>query len=70
MKKNRPCLPMQKEPKSAGKLLSSNGGELNEMMMGSVIAKMREGGNAKRVASKADGTEQLQSYKIGGWTHS
>ena len=47
-----------------------DGGELNEMMMGSVIAKMREGGNAKRVASKADGTEQLQSYKIGGWTHS
>jgi len=40
------------------------------MMMGSILEKMQKGGNAKRVASKADGTEQLQEYKIGGWTHS
>ena len=70
MKKNRPCLPMQKVPKSAGKLLSVDGGELDNMMLGSVISKVQEGGNAKRVARKADGTEKLQAYKIGGWTHS
>ena len=28
MAKERPCLPMQKVPKSAGKLLSTLGGEL------------------------------------------
>ena len=70
MNKKITGLPTQKAPKKGGNLLSSDGGELDKMMMGSILEKMQKGGNAKRVASKADGTEQLQEYKIGGWTHS
>lgn len=70
MDKKITALPTQKTPKKGGNLLSSDGGELDKMMMGSILEKMQKGGNAKRIASKADGTEQLQEYKIGGWTHS
>lgn len=63
-------LPKQKASKKGGNLLSSDGGELDKMMMGSLLEKMQKGGDARRVASKADGTEKLQEYKIGGWTHS
>ena len=50
----------------------ANGGEsaLDNIMLSSMEQKMTKGGDAKRVVSKADGTEKLQSYKRGGWTHS
>jgi hypothetical protein len=35
-----------------------------------MVEKMRKGGNAKRNASKADGSESMQEYKMGGWTSS
>ena len=68
-KKSRGLKP-QKMTKQKAKLLMRSGGELDDMMLGSVVEKMRKGGKAKRLASKADGTEKLQEYKMGGWTHS
>jgi hypothetical protein len=64
----------QKITRQKSKLLCrmANGGEsaLDNIMLSSMEQKMTKGGDAKRVVSKADGTEKLQSYKRGGWTHS
>ena len=49
MAKKRPCLPKQKMSRQKTKLLMRSGGELDEIMMSSVIEKMRQGGNAKRI---------------------
>ena len=65
----RQCLPKQKLSRQKSKLLMRSGGELEEIMMNSVIEKMNKGGNAKRVVAK-NGVEKLQAYKLGGWTHS
>jgi hypothetical protein len=64
-------LPHQKMTKQQSKLLCKRaGGELDDIMSGSMVEKMRKGGNAKRNASKADGSESMQEYKMGGWTSS
>jgi hypothetical protein len=65
-------MPSQKITKQKSKLLcKQKGGELDDMMYGSMIEKMRKGGNAKRNAYKAEsGKETMQEYKIGGWTSS
>jgi|TARA_R110000796_G_scaffold15740_5_gene49965 hypothetical protein len=62
----------QKLTKQKSKLLCREaGGELDDLMFGSMIEKMTKGGNAKRNAFKADTHEEsLQDYKIGGWTAS
>mgnify|MGYP003116284895 CR=1 FL=1 len=70
MAKKRPCLPKQKMSRQKTKLLMRSGGELDEIMMSSVIEKMRQGGNAKRVVRDAEtGYESKQAYKLGGGTH-
>ena len=48
------------------KLLCREGGELDDAMLGSMVEKMRKGGDAMRYASKADGSTQKQAYKMGG----
>ena len=65
-------MPSQKMTKQKSKLLCKQvGGELDDMMYGSMVEKMRKGGNAKRNAYKAEsGKETMQEYKIGGWTSS
>jgi hypothetical protein len=64
-------LQYQKLTKQRAKLLcKQGGGELDDMMYGSMVEKMRKGGNAKRNVSKADGSESMQEYKMGGWTSS
>jgi hypothetical protein len=40
-------------------------------MSGSLVEKMRKGGNGKRNGYKVEsGKETMQEYKIGGWTSS
>jgi len=69
MKKQR--LQHQKLTKQKSKLLcKQGGGELDDIMYGSMVEKMRKGGNAKRNVAKADGSESMQEYKMGGWTSS
>lgn len=47
-----------------------SGGELEEIMMSSIIEKMNRGGNAKRIVRDAEsGIESKQAYKLGGGTH-
>ena len=68
----REGLKRQKLTKQRSKLLCKKaGGELDDLMFGSMVEKMQKGGNAKRNAFKG-GTHQesLQDYKLGGWTHS
>jgi hypothetical protein len=67
--KKKSCLPMQKMSRQKSKLLMRSGGELDEMMMGSVTEKMRKGGNAERVVKARHGKEKKQAYKLGGSTH-
>jgi len=67
----RQGLQSQKMTKQKSKLLcKQGGGELDDIMYGSMVDKMKKGGNAKRLASKADGSESMQEYKMGGWTSS
>jgi hypothetical protein len=68
-KKSRGLKP-QKMTRQKTKLLMRSGGELDDMMLGSVVEKMRKGGKAKRVVKNEDGSEKMQEYKMGGWTHS
>jgi hypothetical protein len=64
-------LQQQKLTKQRSKILCRRaGGELDDIMSGSMVEKMRKGGNAKRNAYKAEGGESMQEYKMGGWTHS
>ena len=70
MAKKRPCLPKQKMSRQKTKLLMRTGGELDDIMMSSVIEKMRKGGDAERVVRDAEtGYESKQAYKLGGGTH-
>lgn len=63
-------MPSQKLTRQQSKLLMRSGGELDDMMFGSITEKMRHGGNAKRLARNAEtGKESKQSYKLGGGTH-
>ena len=63
-------MPSQKLTRQQSKLLIRSGGELDDMMFGSITEKMRRGGNAKRLARNAEtGKESKQSYKLGGGTH-
>jgi len=63
-------MPSQKLSRQKSKLLMRSGGELDDMMFGSITEKMRHGGNAKRLARNAEtGKESKQSYKLGGGTH-
>tara|TARA_R110002167_G_scaffold89681_1_gene241940 strand:+ start:378 stop:689 length:312 start_codon:yes stop_codon:yes gene_type:complete len=63
-------MPSQKLTRQQSKLLMRSGGELDDMMLGSITEKMRHGGNAKRLARNAEtGKESKQSYKLGGGTH-
>jgi hypothetical protein len=52
------------------KLLLRSGGELEEMMLGSIQEKMQKGSEAKRVVKSSSGGEKMQAYKMGGWTSS
>jgi len=63
-------LQQSKISKQKFKLLCREGGELDEAMQGSMVEKMRKGGDAMRYASAADGSTTKQSYKMGGWVHS
>ena len=47
------------------------GGELAEedIMLGSVVEKMRKGGNAERIVQDRSGKDKKQKYKMGGWTY-
>jgi len=69
-KKKHGGLKPQKMTRQKAKLLMRSGGELDEMMLGSIQDKMRKGGNAKRVVKAQNGREKMQAYKMGGWTHS
>ena len=63
-------MPSQKLSRQQSKLLMRSGGELDDMMFGSITEKMRHGGNAKRLARNVEtGKESKQSYKLGGGTH-
>ena len=64
-------LPYQKLTKQKSKLLCKQvGGELDNMIYGSMIEKMRKGGNAKRLSRNNEtGQESMQEYKLGSGTH-
>tara|TARA_R100000951_G_scaffold112293_1_gene112420 strand:- start:3229 stop:3444 length:216 start_codon:yes stop_codon:yes gene_type:complete len=70
MGKRRNVLPNQKLTRQKSKLLMRSGGELEDMMLGSVVEKMRKGGNAERIVKAKKGKDKKQKYKLGGWTHS
>jgi|TARA_B110000444_G_scaffold238282_1_gene251728 hypothetical protein len=70
MAKKRPCLTQGKMSRQKSKMLMRTGGELDDMMLGSVIEKMNKGGNAKRIARDFEtGQETKQAYNLGGGTH-
>ena len=69
--KNWDGLPKETIKKQKTKILLRHGAELDEAMMGSIVDKMRKGGESKRSAYKAElGMETMQEYKMGGWTSS
>ena len=51
MAKERPCLPMQKVPKSAGKLLSTLGGELKKKFKQKEVMSYALGGGTHNTYS-------------------
>ena len=51
MAKERPCLPMQKAPKRAGKLLSTDGGELNKKFIQNEVMSYALGGGTHNTYS-------------------
>jgi hypothetical protein len=70
MKKGRACLQQQKLSRQKSKMLMRTGGELENMMLNSVVEKMNKGGNAKRLAySNETGQETMQESKLGGGNH-
>jgi len=69
MAKKRPGLPKQKISRQKSKMLLRTGGELEDMMLGSVQEKMRKGGEAERVVQDRDGKSKKQKYKMGGWSY-
>lgn len=56
--------------KQSVKLLCRKGGEIDDAMQGSMVEKMRKGGDAMRYATSADGSKQKQAYKMGGYVQS
>jgi len=69
MAKKRPGLPKQKISRQKSRMLLKTGGELEDMMLGSIQEKMRKGGDAERIVQARDGKEKKQKYKMGGWTY-
>jgi hypothetical protein len=69
MAKKRPCLPKQKISRQKSKMLLRTGGELEDMMLGSVQEKMRKGVETERVVQGRDGKSKKQKYKMGGWSY-
>ena len=69
MAKKRPCLPKQKISRQKSKMLLRTGGELEDMMLGSVQEKMRKGVETERVVQSRDGKSKKQKYKMGGWSY-
>ena len=70
MKNKKGCLPKQKLTRQKSKMLMRSGGELDDMMMSSIVEKMNKGGDAKRLARDYEtGSESMQEYKLGGGTH-
>ena len=69
MAKKRPCLPKQKISRQKSKMLLRTGGELEDMMLGSVQEKMRKGFETERVVQGRDGKSKKQKYKMGGWSY-
>lgn len=69
MKNGRPCLPKQKLSRQKSKMLLRSGGELEEIMLGSMQDKMRKGGDAERIVKDSKGKDKKQKYKMGGWTY-
>ena len=69
MAKKRPCLPKQKISRQKSKMLLRTGGELEDMMLGSVQEKMRKGVETERVVQCRDGKSKKQKYKMGGWSY-
>lgn len=63
-------LQQSKISKQKIKLLCREGGELDDAMQGSMVEKMRKGGDAMRYVSTADGTTKKQAYKMGGYVQS
>ena len=51
-----------------GKML--HGGEMHNITTNSLVDKMQKGVEANRVDKAENGTERMQSYKMGGWTAS
>lgn len=64
-------LQQQKLTKQKAKLLLRRaGGEMEDILYTSMIEKMRQGGDAKRLARDFEtGIETSQAYKLGGGTH-
>jgi len=63
-------MPTQKLSRQQSKLLMRDGKEIDSMMFDSIVDKMRNGGNAKRIARNAEtGRETRQKYNLGGGTH-
>ena len=56
--------------KQSLKLLCRKGGELDAALEGSMVEKMRKGGDAMRYASTFEGTTKKQAYKMGGYVKS
>ena len=50
-------------------MLLRTGGELEDMMLGSVQEKMRKGVETERVVQGRDGKSKKQKYKMGGWSY-
>jgi hypothetical protein len=63
-------LQQSKISKQSVKLLCRKGGELDDAMQGSMVEKMRKGGDAMRYVSDADGSRKKQAYKMGGCVQS
>ena len=64
-------LQRQKMTKQKAKLMcKQGGGELDDIMYGSMVEKMNKGSKAKRNAYSAEtGRESMQEYGLGGGTH-
>jgi|TARA_B110000977_G_scaffold78459_1_gene105565 hypothetical protein len=67
----RQGLQRQKMTKQKAKLMcKQGGGELDDIMYGSMVEKMTKGTKAKRNAYSAEtGVESMQEYGLGGGTH-
>ena len=62
MGKRHTVLPKQKLTRQKSKLLMKSGGELDDMMLGSVVEKMRKGGNAERIVKVKKGKDKKSKH--------